>query len=43
MKRYEEESGLFNRNGDIEKGRETYYFFKGNLFLKEQKLDSAEY
>ena len=43
MKRYEEESGLFNRYGDIEKGRETYYFFKGNLFLKEQKLDSAEY
>ena len=43
MKRYEEESGLFNRNGDIEKGRETYYFFKGDLFLKEQKLDSAEY
>ena len=43
MNNYEEKSGLFDSNGNIEKGRETYYFFKGNFFLQEHSLDSAEY
>ena len=43
MEKYEKESGLFDSIGNIEKGRETYYYFKGNLYLKEHRLDSAEY
>ena len=43
MNIYESESGLFDENGNINKGREVYYYLKGLLCLKEQKLDSAEY
>jgi len=43
MKMYESESGLFNSNGEIEKGREAYYYPKGLLYLKTNRLDSAEY
>ncbi len=40
---YETESGLFNKKGDILKGREYYYKVKGLYFLFNNKLDSAEY
>ena len=40
---YEKESNLFDENGNIEKGREVYYYYKGLLCLKEQRLDSADY
>ena len=43
MRKYETESGLFNREGEIEKGREIYYYPKGLLYLKTNHLDSAEY
>lgn len=40
---YEKESGLFDSNGNIEKGRETYYTIKGVYYLYSNNLDSAEY
>ena len=40
---YEEESGLFDKNGNIQNGREAFYHIKGLLCFKEQKLDSSEY
>ena len=39
---YEQESGYFDVNGNIEEGREAYYFSKGNLYLTTHQLDSAE-
>ena len=43
MVKYETESGLFNKQGDIVKGREYYYRVKGLYFLHTNVLDSAEY
>ena len=43
MSIYENESGLFDKQGNIEKGREAYYKFKGYYYLKINKPDSAEY
>ena len=43
LKLYESESGLFNSEGEIEKGREAYYNSKGLFYLKTNRLDSAEY
>ena len=43
MQYYETNSGCFNAQGNIEKGREVYYYMKGLLSLKELKFDSAEY
>ena len=40
---YEKESGLIDRNGNIEKGRESYYVNKAIYLTKINKLDSAEY
>ena len=40
---YEKTSGYFDLIGNIEKGREIYYNFKGMYFLKMNQLDSAEY
>lgn len=40
---YESESGLFNENGEIAKGREHYYCTKGIFYVKTHQLDSAEY
>ena len=42
MNAYELESGLFE-NGRISKGREIYYDFKGNYYLKTGQVDSAEF
>lgn len=39
---YESESGLFDAHGNIEKGRETFYYAKGQYYLALNKLDSAE-
>lgn len=41
MKKYEENSGYFNSNGDIEKGREVYYYYKGLYFLCVDSLEKA--
>lgn len=39
---YEYESGLFDENGNIAKGRESYYFTKGFYELAVHQFDSAE-
>lgn len=40
---FENESGLFDSEGNISKGREGYYYLKGLYYNKTQKQDSAEY
>ena len=40
---YESGSGFFDENGNIEYGREMYYFRKGLLCLETFKKDEAEY
>ena len=40
---YEAESGYFDSNNNIEKGRETYYYNKGLYYMAVDKYDSAEY
>ncbi len=40
---FEKESGLFNKDGDIAKGREYYYYIKGYYYLTVNDIDSAEY
>lgn len=40
---YRTKSGLFQADGNIKAGYENYYYTIGLYFLKEQKLDSAEY
>ena len=40
---YEEKSGFFDELGNIKKGLEVYYYYKGCYFLSINKLDSAEY
>ena len=40
---YENYSGLFDSAGNIEKGREIYYYSKGLILLTTHQLDSAEY
>ena len=39
---YEKYSNLFDENGNIKKGKESYYNDKGNLYFKTGCLDSAE-
>lgn len=41
MNIYEKESGLFDMDGNIEKGRETYYTIKGYYYLSTNRIDSA--
>lgn len=43
MNEYEQYSGFFDENGDIEQGREIYYESKGKYYLGIGKTDSAEY
>lgn len=43
MTEYEEESRLFDDVGNIAKGRESYYYIKGNYFQKCNQLDSSLY
>ncbi len=40
---YESSSGHFDNKGNVDSGRELYYYTKGLLCLKENKMDSAEY
>ena len=40
---FERESGLFDSNGNISKGREGYYYSKGLYYLGIDENDSAEY
>lgn len=40
---YEHHSGFFLPNGDIEPGREDYYFIKATYYEEKGKLDSAEH
>ena len=40
---YEQESGLFDEDKNIAKGREIYYYIKGECYLATHQLDSAEY
>lgn len=43
MEIVEKESGWFDENGNIEEGRESYYYAKGFHKLAVNQLDSAEY
>ena len=43
IKAYEHSSGLFDTQGNIEKGREVYYYYKGLFFLRQNDTDSAEF
>lgn len=38
-----ESSKLFSSDGDVEKGREVFYYIKGEYYLAIHQLDSAEY
>lgn len=40
---YDIESGFFDANGNIECGREVYYYSKGRYYLAVNQYDSAEY
>ena len=40
---YEERSGFFDKDGNIEEGREVYYYIKGKYYLAVNRLDSAEF
>ncbi|WP_373761483.1 hypothetical protein [Jeotgalibaca porci] len=42
-KEYERNSGYFDKNGNIDRGRELYYHTKGSYFVGIAKYDSAEY
>jgi len=42
MKVYEEQSGLFDKEGEIISGREIYYYIKGTYYLKRNNLSLAE-
>lgn len=39
---YESESGYFDSAHNIEKGREVYYYIKGDYYMAIEKYDSAE-
>jgi tetratricopeptide (TPR) repeat protein len=43
MNRYESETGFFDAEGNICKGREVFYYHKGLYYLKACQYDSAEY
>ena len=40
---YESESGFIDKNNNIEKGREIYYYPKGQYYMAIGKYDSAEF
>ena len=43
IKEYESSSNFFSSNGEIEAGREIYYYIKGEYYLALGNTDSAEY
>ena len=40
---FEKHSGMFDKRGNIAKGREAYYYIKGSYYIKTNQLDSAEH
>lgn len=42
LKDFETKSGLFDEDGNIQRGHEMYYYIKGNYYLQAGKTDSAE-
>ena len=42
MQTYETASGLFDADGNIEAGREGYYYFKGLYYLRRDSLNQSE-
>ena len=40
---FENESRLFDEEGNIAQGREAYYYIKGFYYIKTNRLDSAEF
>ena len=42
IEQYEEHSGFFDDEGNIERGKEVYYYVKGQYYLAVGKVDSAE-
>ena len=43
MKEFENNSGLFDNDGNIEVDRQDYYYIKGLYFMNINDVDSAEY
>ena len=43
MQKFESQSGLFDKHGNIATPREYYYYYKAKYFLGTQQLDSAEF
>ena len=43
LREYEVHSGFFDDNGNVESGKELYYYFKGQLCLLTSKESLAEY
>lgn len=43
MTDYERNSGFFLSNGDIEPGRQDYYYIKGTFYEEKGNMDSAEH
>ena len=43
LNEYERHSGYFSSIGEIENGREIFYYWKGLYYLKKNQLDSADY
>jgi tetratricopeptide (TPR) repeat protein len=43
IEEYERHSGYFSSIGEIENGREIFYYWKGLYYLKKNQLDSADY
>ena len=41
MQIHENESGFFDKKGNIKPGKELYYFYKGKYFLSQNKIDNA--
>ena len=39
---YEAKSGFFDKDGNIKRGREIYYYAKGKYYLAANQVDSAE-
>ena len=40
---YEAESGFFDSQNIIKRGKEAFYYFKGDYYLRTKQIDSAEF
>ena len=43
LREFETKSGFFDNEGNIEPGREVYYYVKGLYYIRVSELDSADY